>query len=196
MRTIALFDLDGTITRKDTMLAFLRMERGRAGLVVLLARILPQLVGERLGLLPADTAKKALVKRAFGGRPVAALEESAARFQVEMMPGLLRPAAMQRIAQYKKDGDRVVIVTASCSLWVEAWCRQQGLELIATELEKAGSCFTGRLATPNCRGAEKVRRIHAALGDLTGRDVHAYGDTASDKHMLGMARLGHYRPFR
>lgn len=196
MRTVALFDLDGTITKADTMLEFLAFHFGRGRLWCWLALVLPAWVLAKLGMLSSDAPKKALVRMAFGGKETTVLEQAAERFNEQRMPLLVRPAAMERLAQYRQAGTEVVIVTASCPLWVAPWCRQQGLSLLATGLAAEGGRFTGRLATPNCKGAEKVRRIRAYLGDTSGMVLHAYGDTPADRPMLAMAGESHYKPFR
>lgn len=196
MRTIALFDLDGTITRADTMLEFLAQVKGKGRARLLLASVFPLWCLAKLRLANADLPKHALVRRAFAGEPVAALERCADRFAAERMPQLIRPGALACIEQHIRDGHEVVIVTASCSLWTHPWCRQLGIGSIATELEVKDGAFTGRLATPNCKGREKVRRIQAGLGDTTALDLIAYGDTSSDRPMLALARAAYYKPFR
>jgi len=196
MRTLAFFDLDGTITRADTMLEFLAFAKGRFRLYLLLACVLPAWCLAKLKACPADAPKRALVRLAFAGRPTARWQQLAARFCRERMPLLLRPGAMACIKGHQEQGHEVVIVTASCALWVEDWCREHGLGLIATGLETMDGTYTGKLSTPNCKGAEKVRRIHAAFGQLRDAQVYAYGDTPSDKPMLALAGKPSYKPFR
>lgn len=196
MRTVALFDLDGTLTDRDTMLAFLAFMHGRGRMYRMVASVLPELVLSKLGWIADDRPKQAIVRKAFAGQPVATLREAAVRFNKACMPTLVRPGALERIREHRARGHQVIVVTASCALWVAPWCKQHELELIATELEVAGDSFTGRLATPNCKGAEKVARIQAYLGDLQGVKLIAYGDTASDRPMLALANEQHYKPFR
>ena len=196
MRIVALFDLDGTITRTDAMLEFLAFAKGWWRSRLLLALVLPVWCLAKLDLLDKDAPKRALMHIAFAGREVAKLEQCAQRFTSEVMPGLLRPGAEACVQKHLVDGHEVFIVTASCSLWVMPWCRQQRIGLIATELGSHDGIFTGRLSTPNCKGAEKVRRIRALLGDTRLLDIHAYGDTPSDRPMLELARVPHYKPFR
>lgn len=196
MRTVALFDLDGTITKADTMLRYLAFVHGRGKLYLWLALVLPIWVLAKLGLLHSDAPKHALIRLAFTGRSAMELEKQAHLFTREAMPGMLRTAALERIWEYKRQGVEVIVVTASCSLWVAPWCEAQKLGLLATELEMRDGLFTGRLATPNCRGEEKVRRIRGLLGDLSALTLHAYGDTFGDKPMLNLAQEQHYKPFR
>lgn len=196
MRTVALFDLDGTITHADTMLEYLAYVHGRGKLWAWLALVLPSWVLAKLHVLDADTPKRLLIRMAFAGRAVEPLEKAAYLWTQEKMPGLLRLGALERIWEYKRQEAEVLVVTASCSLWVAPWCEQHRLGLLATELEIKDGKYTGRLRTPNCRGEEKVKRIFQHFGDLKGLTLHAYGDTLGDKPMLKLAQEQHYKPFR
>ena len=73
--------------------------------------------------------------------------------------------------------------------------KRKSVEKIATRLETDSGTFTGRLDGRNCRGAEKVERLRAHLGDLGGYSIHAYGDSPSDRVLLERAEFGHYRAF-
>lgn len=96
---------------------------------------------------------------------------------------------------HKEQGDRVVLVSASFEEYLGVWARKIGIEVIATKMEVQGGKLTGRLATPNCYGAQKVARIRAQI-DLTQFDeIYAYGDTRGDKEMLEIAKHKFYRVF-
>jgi phosphoserine phosphatase len=55
--------------------------------------------------------------------------------------------------------------------------------------------FTGRFATANCNGQEKVNRINSYLDLKQYKPVFAYGNSSGDKPMLDMADHGFYRHF-
>jgi phosphatidylglycerophosphatase C len=55
--------------------------------------------------------------------------------------------------------------------------------------------LTGDLDGANCRGPEKVRRLHQVFGpDM--QLAEAYGDTRGDREMLAAAASGHMRLFK
>ena len=56
------------------------------------------------------------------------------------------------------------------------------------------AALPGAFASPNCRAAEKVVRIHAAFGPDV-RVLAAYGDTEGDVEMLAIAEEPYYRVF-
>ena len=57
-------------------------------------------------------------------------------------------------------------------------------------LERIANLVTGRLDGPNCRGPEKLRRLHEWLRgeELSDRaEIWAYGDSAGDRELLAGA---------
>jgi len=71
--------------------------------------------------------------------------------------------------------------------------------VLCTEMEVVDGRYTGRLATANCHGEEKVARLKAWLahdyGAATDHQpaLHAYGDTKGDWPMLRLAQKAWYR---
>ena len=195
MSTLALFDLDGTLTRGDTMLAFIRFRSGSwKYLRMLLPAAFAHALG-RMGLLHSDAGKKRLMRTAFAGVPAADVLRDAEKFAMDVLPGMFREGALERLREHVGKGHRTIIVSASCSVWLEPWCKMESLELIATELEQQSCYYTGELATPNCKGEEKVIRLRAAMDLLKFERIYAYGDTPSDRPMLALATHPFYEPF-
>jgi phosphatidylglycerophosphatase C len=54
---------------------------------------------------------------------------------------------------------------------------------------------TGRLEGPNCKGAEKVNRLTLEIGPLDAVEIHAYGDSPSDRALLNLVAHPYYRSF-
>jgi glycosyltransferase 2 family protein len=67
--------------------------------------------------------------------------------------------------------------------------------LLCTELEQVQGQWRPRLASPNCKGPEKVRRLEQHLGPLEGLTIEAYGDSKGDRELLCAASISHYRNF-
>src|SRR2546430_697794 len=79
-------------------------------------------------------------------------------------------------------------------LYVEPWAFAAGFhDVVSTALDyDASGRATGRLAGGNCRGAEKLRRLEALHGELRGRAVYGYGDSADDQPFLERCLERHY----
>ena len=110
----------------------------------------------------------------------------------EVLPGLLRPEMMQRIAWHQGRGDTVVLVSASLDVYLQPWCECQGLELICNRLEASDGVLTGRYHDGDC-GPHKARLIRARYDVDAYRQVHAYGDSREDLDMLALAGQRWYR---
>jgi phosphatidylglycerophosphatase C len=90
-----------------------------------------------------------------------------------------------------------VIVTASPEDIVAPFARGLGADaLIGTRLKvDSEGRLTGALDGRNCRGPEKVRRLHEVFGpDM--KLAQAFGDTRGDREMLAIASSGHMKLFK
>ena len=196
-RTVAAFDLDGTLTRGDTLLPFLWRVCGgtrtaRAMLVhsLLVVRALPF---KHL----RHQAKEAVITQLIRGVDLAVLKEAAESFADEVVARRLRPSIADRVEFHRAAGHQLVIVSASPELYVEPIGRRLGFDaVLATRLEVGpDGRLTGRIVGLNCRGAEKVERLRAWTGDAA-TFVYAYGDTRGDRELLAVAdaafRMGRF----
>lgn len=193
---VAFFDFDGTISTRDSLPLFLRFACGAMRYHAGLFRLSPTLLKCLLGLLDNGTAKERLIGSQLKGlrrRELLALGESFCR---SVLPAIIRPRALARIAEHKRQGHRTVVITASLEEWLHPWCRSHNMEILGTRLEyDADGRITGRFATPNCQGPEKVRRARQLLGDAPRPEIHAYGDSRGDRELLAWADRSWYRPF-
>jgi len=105
----------------------------------------------------------------------------------ERRPPLYASALAQMNWHYAQ-GHRVFLISGTLAFLAQALARQVlgSAEVSATELEVRDGRWTGRLAGPHIRGAEKAR----AVRNLTARyglslwDSYAYGNSTSDLPML------------
>ena len=189
---LALVDFDHTVTTCDTYARFLRRiasPQQRAGEAW---RVGPWLAGYRLGLVPARRLRERVLKLAFRGRGEAEIREHGLRHAQAVLPGLLRPEMMRRIAWHQERGDTVVLVSASLDVYLQPWCERHGLELICNRLEACDGTLTGRYRDGDC-GPHKARLIRARYDVDAYPQVHAYGDSREDLDMLALAQRRWYR---
>ena len=187
-RTVVAFDLDGTLTRGDTLLPFLRRARGRTRTTgAVLVRSL-DITRALVFACHRQRAKEALLGRLLTGQEVTALQETATLFAEEVVEHRLRPAALERAQAHRRAGHELVIVSASPALYVEPIGRLLGFDaVLATRLEAGpDGRLTGRIEELNCRGPEKVARLEewAVGGPVV---LYAYGDSSGDRELLAGA---------
>ena len=191
---VALFDFDGTITTRDSLLPFLWQLFGPVKLAGFALLMSPLLLGYLLRLIPNGVAKEKLLGRMLGGMPMNQLKSEAERFARDTLPHLVRPESAERIAWHLGQGHRVIIVSASLELYLKPWADALGIdEVLATRLAVEQGRAAGRFDGVNCFGAEKAQRIRDYLGDVSGLEFYAYGDSRGDREMLAMAEHAYYR---
>jgi phosphatidylglycerophosphatase C len=181
------FDFDGTLTWRDSFLAFLAWRAGRPRYALGLARLLPAAAAWTRDR-DRGALKAAMVREFLAGCRQEDLAAAAERFAAETAPRLLRPDAVRAWRRWREADARLIIVTASPEILVAPFGRGLGAEaVIGTRLAvSASGVVTGALDGANCRGPEKVARIEALYGQGVRLEA-AYGDTDGDTAMLAIA---------
>lgn len=190
---LALFDFDGTITDSDTWTPFMRLTATRPRLIAAGVLFSPLMVGYKLGWISARTSRPIVARLAFAGRSAADLRARGRQYARDILPGVVRPLALERIDWHRRQGDTVVVVSASLGAYVTPWCESVGVTAICTELDERHGVLTGRYAGGECSGAAKVRRIRERYDLDRYPVIYAYGDTDEDREMLGLAHEKYYR---
>jgi phosphatidylglycerophosphatase C len=190
------FDFDGTLSFRDSFVAFLAWRGGPVryalGLVALLPALLAYSAHRDRGRLKAAAAQKFLA-----GMTRAELNAACDDFANSRLGRqLLRPDAERCWQDWRARGAELVIVTASPEEIIAPFARRLGADrLIGTRLSyDASDRLSGAFDGENCRGVEKVARLRA----IYGPDVHlkaAYGDTGGDRELLQLADEPGYRVF-
>jgi len=184
MSNLIVFDFDGTITRADSMLALARYCYGQIGYLIRMALLVPWFFFYVLGFCSNQHFKERFLRIFFGGMNVEEFNNVCEKFLKDRLRHLLRQSAVSCIEQHKQAGDRVLVITASAENWVKPWCKEFGLECLASRLEVRNGKITGRLEGKNCHGKEKVRRL-LEVAQLQNYDaLLVYGDSHGD-HALG-----------
>jgi phosphatidylglycerophosphatase C len=187
-QVIAAFDFDGTLTTKDSLRPFVRQVAGPIRLASGLLRSAPWLAAASAGMLDRGSAKARFLRTTIGGRTRSELEAAARRFVARQLPKMIRPEMVARVQEHRRRGHRLVLASASPDLYLVPWATNQGFDaVLATELEFVNERFSGRLATPNCWGKEKARRLEEWLSNRQPSLLYAYGDSRGDRYMLALA---------
>lgn len=201
MAGLAIFDLDGTITRSDTLqhyLAGFLLRRRPARLWRLPLCLLPLL---RFCVDGADRGrlKSGVIRLLLGGLPRAELESWNRIFVPALLAGGVFAEALQQISARRAAGAHLVLLSASPDLYVPAIGAALGFdETICTELRwRDDARLDGALASANRRGQEKVRCVRALLQQHAGAAggacaSSAYGNSRADLPHLRLVGEGFY----
>lgn len=191
---VALFDFDGTITTRDSLLPFLLFLYGFWGVVRIAIQCIPELIGFVFKVTTRQRAKEAILTAAFRGMTPEQLQFKASEYVNGPLSKLVKREAMEKINWHQKMGHRCIVVSASVSLYLSIWAKIHGIsDLLCSELALDSSgCYTGKLIGKNCWGREKVIRIMQLLGDRHHHTIYAYGDSRGDKEMMEYADYPFY----
>ncbi|MCO5949274.1 HAD family hydrolase [Mucilaginibacter flavidus] len=196
MKKIAFFDFDGTITTKDTLLEVIKHQKGKPSYYTGFLLNSPVLAGLKLKLISNQAAKECMLKYFFKGMDFKSFQQGCDSFIDDILPAIIRPAAVDEIKKLKAEGFETVVVSASPENWIKKWADANGLGLIATKLQTKGNLLTGYIEGINNNGDEKAVRIKAKFDLSKYGEIYCYGDSSGDKAMLALGTKAFYKPFR
>ena len=194
-RTVAAFDLDGTLTRRDTLLPFLLATAGPLAVTKGLIAVgipLTQAVLVDSNSRRGDM-KSELLRRVLGGRDSEELRVAGQRYAHKLLATGLRETTLEPWRAHAAEGHELVIVSASPELYVHPLAVLLGGIGLGTRLQvRPDGTVSGEIDGLNCRGPEKVRRLDEWLRasgstDPATVEVYAYGDSSGDDDLLARA---------
>ncbi len=187
---VALFDLDGTLTWRDTLGAFLAgYVRRHPGKLLRLWRLAPAALEYLAAGRDRGRLKSRVIRAVMGGDPRERIDAWAEQFVGAMRAaGMFRPAALAVLEAHRAAGDHLVLLSASPDLYVPRIGRLLGFELtLCTGIAWRARSLDGRLTTPNRRGEEKARCLQELRERFPGAAVIAYGNSTSDLAHMRLA---------
>lgn len=187
-RKVTVFDFDGTLTTRDTLLLFIRFAVGTRRFITGFLLFSPMILLMLLRLYDNGKCKEHVFSWFFKGMPHRDFASLGQRF-ASRITTIARDTTTTALARHREDGDTIYVVSASIEEWIRPYCEKLGVtDVVSTKAEVgADGRLTGRFATPNCYGAEKVRRLLAVEPDRDGYYLTAYGDSKGDEEMFALA---------
>ena len=190
---LALFDLDGTITRRDTLFPYVMsvVWRRPVRLLSVLARMPAALLRFAFGGRDRGRLKETLIVSGLGGLTRDELAVATRRFVSRLQARGLHADALARIEAHRSQGDHMVLMSASPDIYVPAIARALGFnETICTGVRWDGMRLGGELVTENRRGEEKGRCVENLRQREPGCTIVGYGNSASDVPHLRLCDRG------
>ena len=188
MKQVFAFDFDGTLTTRDTLIAFIRYACGTPRFLFGFLLHAPLLVLMKLRLYSNGKAKQRVFSWFFKGMTIETFDALCQDF-ARTHRHLLRPETVRVLEQALTERAEVLIVSASIDNWVQPFF--PSVTVLGTQVEVIDGRLTGRFLTPNCYGQEKVRRILALYPDRSAYHLTAFGDSRGDRELLTFADEAH-----
>jgi phosphatidylglycerophosphatase C len=177
---VAVFDLDGTLTRRDTLWPYLRGWARRHPRTGFWPRVLAA-VGRYPFAFDRGDLKARLIRIAMGGADRSAVRGYTDEYVAALGDRELCPGALAAIERHRATGDRLVLLSASVDLYVPVIGRRFGFdESVCTGIAWQGDRLDGALTTENRRGEEKRRCVLEIRERFPGARFAAYGNAHSD----------------
>jgi HAD superfamily hydrolase (TIGR01490 family) len=188
---IAVFDLDGTITRRDTLFPLVLRYLARRPwqllrLLLLIPGVLRFFFDRDRGIL-----KQSLLRVTMRGARRAEIDALSKEFvRDKIAHGCFRDA-LAAIQRHRDGGHYLVLMSASVDFYVPEFARQLGFDhVISTEVLWHDDRLDGSLTSANRRGMEKARCLRALLDERGDEEHFAYGNSASDLPHMRLVRHG------
>lgn len=188
---IAFYDLDGTITHRDTL--FPLVLRKLASRPWKLLRLLGVTPGAVRYLVDHDRGalKQSLLRATLRGTMRDELTRFSAEFVRDTIERRCFADALTAIRRHRDAGHYLVLMSASVDFYVPEFGRQLGFDqVLSTGVAWNGDRLDGTLTTPNLRGEEKAIRLRALVEERRDGETFAYGNSDSDLPHLKVAKHG------
>lgn len=184
--SLVVFDLDHTLSRRDTFLQYLAGFLLRNPVRILRCIGLPFVVAKfYLGLIDNGQMKESFLSAVLGGIHRQEVEAWTKQYVPQLVSHGLNEKALDVLRQHRQAGHVLVLMTASPDCYALELGNVLGFEeIICTATEVVAGRMSGRLAGANVRDIEKLRRLEGLRCRFQNHFITAYADDSSDMHLL------------
>lgn len=180
---VAVFDLDGTLTYRDTFIPWLLgYTASRPGRWWRFLGLLPIGFAAALGVHDRGRLKSWLLRALAGGTDGAVLDGWSREYAARIVREQVRAGALAAFQRHLANGDYVIVLSASVDAYVPRIAALLGAhETICTGVRwREDGRLDGRLTTANRQGEEKAAVLRDLRQRFPGRSFAAYGNTRGD----------------
>jgi phosphatidylglycerophosphatase C len=178
---LAIFDLDGTLTRRDTLLPYLGgfLAKRPARWIRLLSVALA-LASFVFGRSDRDRCKERIIHVCLSGARRTELTQYTERFVTQLLERGMSARALAVLESHRVARARLVLLSASPDVYVSTVAARLGFdECLCTELRWDSDRLVGTFASANRRATEKARLVRALRAEGRG-PMAAYANSNSD----------------
>lgn len=191
MEKLAIFDIDYTITRKETLMEFFKYIVSKD---IKNIKFLPRALysGAMYGIKVFDERRvKECFLKFIENIDEAELAKLTKSFYDERISKILYKDAVDMIKKLKNEGYMVVLISASPEFYVKEFYAIKEVDLIiGTKFAFEGGKFIRKMDGKNCKGEEKVRRLNEVLKEKNinadFKNSYMFSDSLSDKPLLDL----------
>ena len=188
MEKLAIFDIDYTITRKETLMEFFVSKDIKN--IKFLPRALYSGLMYSIKVYDERRVKECFLKFIdnIDEKDLAKLTKS---FYDERLSSILYKDAVDMIKKLKNEGYMVILISASPEFYIKEFYAIKEVDLIiGTKFAFEGGKFVRKMDGNNCKGEEKVKRLNEVLKEKNikadFKNSYMFSDSLSDKPLLDL----------
>ncbi|NMF03234.1 HAD family hydrolase [Clostridium beijerinckii] len=191
MKKLAIFDIDYTITKKETLMELFKyvIKKDKKNL-----RFLPRAIYcgimYAIGIYDERKVKETFL-RFIDGIKEEELAEFVKEFYDERLKNILYDDALKMMKKLKNEGYDIYLISASPEFYVNEFYNIKEVDkVIGTKFGFENGTFVRKMVGNNCKGEEKVRRLNEVLKDekieVDFKESYMFSDSLSDKPLLDL----------
>ncbi|MCS6104125.1 HAD-IB family hydrolase [Clostridium botulinum] len=191
MKKIAIFDIDYTITKKETLMEFFKYYIKKD---IRAIRFLPRAIycgGMYLLKFYDEKMVKEKFLKFIDGISEEELDKIVESFYTEKLSNLLYSDAMDMMKKLKAEGYDIYLISASPEFYINKFYNVKEVDrVIGTKFKFNDGKFLRQMDGINCKGEEKVRRLKEVLKEekieVDFKESYMFSDSLSDKPLLDL----------
>lgn len=191
MKRLALFDVDYTITKKETLMELFKyvIKEDKRNLIYLPRAIYSGFMYV-IGVFDEKKVKEAFLKFLEGSKKND-IEKLVKRFYENRLSKILYEDSIKMMKKLKDEGYDIYLISASPEFYLmELYAIPEVDRIIGTRFEFEDDTFNRKMCGLNCKGEEKVRRLKEVLEEenieVDFENSYMFSDSLSDKPLLDL----------
>ena len=191
MKKLAIFDIDYTITRKETLMEFFKYLVSKdIKNIKFLPRALYSGLMYQIKVYDEKRVKECFLKFIENIDEVE-LAKLTKEFYDQRLTTILYKDALDMIKDLKGKGYDIYLISASPEFYVnEFYAIEEVDKVIGTRFKFENGTFMRKMDGENCKGEEKVKRLKSYLDEnnieVDFKESYMFSDSLSDKPLLDM----------
>ena len=191
MKKLAIFDIDYTITKKETLMELFKyMIKKNKGNLKYIPRAIYSGIMYGVGIYDEKRVKECFLKFLEGSKE----EEIASivkEFYDNRLSKILYEDALKMMKKLKGEGYDVYLISASPEFYLmEFYAISEVDRIIGTKFSMENGAFVRKMNGANCKGEEKVRRLKEVLKEenieVDFQNSYMFSDSLSDAPLLNL----------
>lgn len=193
---LVVFDVDGTLLKGDSLFLAARHSRSIFEFIISSIIFSPYFIFWKLRLISDENLKEEFI-RCFKICEKFNKEEKSGNknWFLKILNTNLRNEAIERLNFHKKNGDEILLCSASLNMLLSPFAEFLEVELISTKLIRRNGLWLPLISGKNCKGINKLNQLRNLKGPNENLEYEAYGNSFGDKELLDNALIPHYRDF-